>query len=489
MTDELNMPAQLRKFSKKNNAKKKPKPLKKNVLHPLLITISVVNLIMIIFFNVVFMLTLYSGVISDLRSITRMMEQITSTNDTVPAYEIAEIYKTELEKHSVSYFSNIVMINDNGNIVYNLYDFQREDAEYIKNGLLDAYEKNKDAKTFNFKTDDDVLTIAPLNLKCSENYRIFIYASLRSLWSSIKWGNEALLVIICFSVLAFVIAAHIIARNISKPIKELSDSMAVVGDGNFAPLEISESSAEIQNLTMSINEMLARLQAYHDVHTRSIQNLSHDLKTPLMSISGFAEGIKYGVFDNTDEATDVIIKESKRLTEVVEKMLILSDLDTLHMQINMISIELNSFLDEEAKLIEGYAMQNDVKIRCSYDRENMKILADTQLLSTIIKNLLSNAVRYAEKNVDIIVFDKDGEIAICVADDGKGLSDEDIENLFVRYYIGKTGHTGLGLSAAKSAAEYMGSRISGQNRNSLAEDDKRYNEKGAVFTVYFPRYE
>ena len=487
--DEFKMPAQLRKFVKKND-KKKPQSLRKKVLNPLLIAVLVISIVMALFFNIVFMLMLYSGVTSDLKGVSAVMEQVilNDKRENISPLEIVELYKKEIDKYAVSYHANLVVLDSRGKIAATATDYQHDEHDTIEKGMLNDYLEKGNDGIFNYKTEEDSLVVIPVKIHNQSDNSVFIYASMRSLWSTLVWGNRALLVIIALSVICFFVASNIIAHNISKPIKDLSDHMEVIGDGNFSPVADTDSSAEMQTLTMSINEMLARLQAYHDAHTRSIQNLSHDLKTPLMSIGGYAEGIKYGVFDNVDDAADVIIKESKRLTQVVEKMLILSELDALHQPIDMVPLELTEFLNNEVERIEGYAMQENVKIKKCYECTEQTVLADNQLLSTIIQNLLSNAIRYAKKIIYVKVYEDENSVNVSIADDGNGLSKEDLEYLFVRYYVGKTGHSGLGLSAAKSAAEYMGCSIKGANASDLPQEHPCYCQDGAVFTLTLPKY-
>lgn len=115
-------------------------------------------------------------------------------------------------------------------------------------------------------------------------------------------------------------------------------------------------------------------------------------------------------------------------------------------------------------------------------------MADSELLYTIVRNLLSNAVRYASSAVEICVIEDDNSVRVCISDDGNGLTKEDKKYLFVRYYVGETGHSGLGLSTAKSAAEYMGCTLTGENRSELPQEHPCFNKHGAVFTVDFPKY-
>lgn len=474
-------------MAKKKNGKMKSLSL--TVRRPLFIATTVISITMFIFFNFVISIMLCSRSVSDLRYFSLTIEQLAETEDafTSDAASVIKLYETAVDKSELSYDINMIVVNSSGDISYSAEKLLEGEGEAVLEGMLHNSHKISDNMSLVF-ANDDVLVFSPLNISSAEGEQYHIYVSLRSLLYAVKSSNEALAVIIVFSFICFLIASHIISDNMSKPIKELSDHMELIGDGDFTPVAVNESSLELNKLTESINEMLGRLQAYNKAHTVSMQNLSHDLRTPLMSIGGYAEAIKYGVMDSPEDAADVIIKESKRLTEVVEKLLILSEIDNLNQPVDMVPVDLEKFLAEETERIEGYAMQNSVEITYKLQREGMKILADVQLLSAIVRNLLSNAIRYAEDAVTIEVYDKGVTSCLTISDNGPGLSEDDLKYLFTRYYVGKTGHSGLGLSAAKSAAEYMGCTLKGENREPI-DDTPGAPPKGAVFTVSFLRYE
>lgn len=474
-------------MAKKKN--EKMKPLRLTVRRPLFIATTVISITMFVFFNFVISIMLYSRAVGDLKYFSRTIEQLVETEEsfTPDAPSVIKLYETAVGRSEPSYDINMVVVDKSGGISYSAEKLFEGEGEALLEGMLHNSHKISDNMKLVF-ANDDVLVISPLNISSARGEEYHIYVSLRSLLYAVKSSNEALAVIIVFAFLCFIIASHIISDNMSKPIKELSDHMELIGDGDFTPVAVNESSEELNKLTISINEMLGRLQAYNKAHTVSMQNLSHDLRTPLMSIGGYAEAIKYGVMDSPEDAADVIIKESKRLTKVVEKLLILSEIDNLNQPVDMVPVDLETFLKEETERIEGYAMQNSVEIVFKFQREGMKILADVQLLSAIVRNLLSNAIRYAKDTVTIEVYDKGVTSCLAISDNGPGLSEEDLKYLFTRYYVGKTGHSGLGLSAAKSAAEYMGCTLKGENREPLS-DVPGSPPAGAIFTVSFLRYE
>lgn len=461
-------------MSRKNKKERKLLPLRKTIQRPFLIATSVMSVAVIVFFNAVMLILLYTDAVSETRSVAGVVDKMCS--EQIGREELTEIYKAELDRRLPSSKMSLLTVRGSEKVY--------STAEYTQNELsiiLNKIEKEQGKGDMSFQADigGDIIIISPLSVSLTDGERGYICASLVSVFATLKEPNEILLVIIALSAVALIIVSKVTADKISDPIKELGDYMEVIGDGDFSHIDVTENSKELEKLTSSINGMLTKLQAYHDVHTMSLQNLSHDLRTPLMSISGYAEGIKYGVIDDTETAADVIISESKKLTGVVEKIIILSELDTLNQPINMIPTKLYDFINNEIERIHGYALSEKVTIRMGTENRGFEVLADRQLLTTIIQNLLSNAIRYADEFVDVKVFKEDGgKISISVRDDGRGLSDKDLEHLFTRYYVGETGHTGLGLSASKAAAKYMGCSIKGENRP----------HGGAEFTVTFPEY-
>lgn len=458
-----------------NKKEKKLLPLRKTIQRPFLIATSVMSVAVIVFFNAVMLILFYADAVSETRTVAGVIEKV-GEGTALDRDSFIDIYKSELDRQLPMVRMSLITIKDT-HITYSSLPLSEEALTMLSSSIS---EKDKtDNISFQIYSGKDIVIVCPLSVNLINSEEGFVCASFKSILSLLKEPNEILFVIIALSAVALLITSKVTASKISEPIKELGDYMEVIGDGDFSHIDVTENSEELQKLTSRINDMLTKLQAYHDVHTASLQNLSHDLRTPLMSISGYAEGIKYGVIDDVGTAADVIISESKKLTGVVEKMIILSELDTLNQPIHMIPVKLYDFINNEIERIHGYALSEKVTVRMGTENRGFEVLADRQLLTTIIQNLLSNAVRYANEFVDVKVFKEDnGKISISVRDDGQGLSNKDLEHLFTRYYVGETGHTGLGLSASKAAAKYMGCSIKGENSM----------HGGAVFTVTFQEY-
>ena len=197
-----------------------------------------------------------------------------------------------------------------------------------------------------------------------------------------------------------------------------------------------------------------------------IQNLSHDLRTPLMSIQGYAEGIISGVFEEATVPAKIIANESIRLKKLVEQMITLSKLDNLEQVPTMESIEIFYFLNQMVERFEGFANKEAVTLEVICEK-SAKFMADEELLDQAVSNILSNAIKYAKSKVRITY----NAQMITISDDGPGIPLEMQKDIFNRHQKGSHGDFGLGLAIAKSAVHLMGMQIEVENNS------------GAVFTI------
>lgn len=292
----------------------------------------------------------------------------------------------------------------------------------------------------------------------------------------IEMINIILLVIMVIAAGAFVIIALGVSKSISRPITRLSGYAKRIGNGEFLTLPEDESSCEIRELTVSMNEMSERLRRYDSAQKVFLQNASHELRTPLMSIQGYAEGIAKGVFPDTEKTANIICEESRRLNTLVEELLTLSRIENQSYQEAPVILNLSYIIREYVQKIEGYAVKEGKKLRLDVRSSTINARIVDSLLLQAVLNIISNCIRFAKNQITITVFSADAQAVIRISDDGSGIPDADLPHIFERFYKGKKGSFGLGLAIAKSAIEYMGGNI------------KAYNaEYGAVFEIVLPQ--
>jgi signal transduction histidine kinase len=221
--------------------------------------------------------------------------------------------------------------------------------------------------------------------------------------------------------------------------------------------------------------MSEKLETYDKAQKNFLQNASHEFRTPLMSIQSYAEGIKYNVADS-NEAADIIINESKRLTQLVEDLLYLSRLDSIEENYCFDILDCNELLRSCAERMNMIACKNNIRIDISVSEENINIIADEEKLSRAICNVLSNCIRYARSSIEIrsrVIDDK--IVRITISDDGPGFESKELPNIFERFYKGSKGDFGLGLAISKNVIEKHNGMITAKN-----------SEHGAEFNIDIP---
>ena len=204
-------------------------------------------------------------------------------------------------------------------------------------------------------------------------------------------------------------------------------------------------------------------------------NVSHELRNPLMSISGYAQGIEHGIFKEPETAAHTILEESGRLTELVTSLLTLSRIESRDngTDISLQPVPLDEVLEDCLDRVSGLAVKKGIQVQIAPYEEEEAVLGDGELICKVLENFLTNALRYAISEVTIRIRPEKKLTAISVEDDGNGIASKDLPHLFERCYKGNGGNFGIGLAIATSAAERMKGSVKGENRP----------EGGAVFTL------
>jgi len=254
------------------------------------------------------------------------------------------------------------------------------------------------------------------------------------------------------------IIAFFLIRHLVKPLRAVEDYAFAVGNRQFDRRLEVDSYDELTRLAIAFNEMADRLKRYDESRRRFFQNASHELKTPLMSINGYAEGIRDNLFigPELDQALAIIHKESLRLRNVVENMIDITILEQPH-EHYLLPHELGYIMEQVLESVGGYALERGVLIETEIP-PHTSVIGDWEQLHSLFVNLLSNGIRHASSKVTVQVTSIEGANLIRVADDGAGFTPADLEHAFDYFYAGDKLGSGLGLTIVqKIVAEHAGS--------------------------------
>ena len=203
------------------------------------------------------------------------------------------------------------------------------------------------------------------------------------------------------------------------------------------------------------------------------QNASHELKTPLMAIQGYAEGIQAGVMD-TGSAAEVILEESDRMTELVEELLDISKIDMGRQLLAFSEMDIRELLYDSIRAVEP-AAAGGIAIVPDFPEEPGMVSCDDTRLRRAVTNILSNGVRYARSELRLTCRADKRHVTIRIQDDGDGIAEEDLPHIFDRFYMGKSGKSGIGRALTKEIIHLHKGTIRAYN-----------GETGAVFEITLP---
>ena len=231
--------------------------------------------------------------------------------------------------------------------------------------------------------------------------------------------------------------------------------------------------AFVSLVTLKIGSDINRqIEERHEMEKAFFQNSSYELKTPLMAIQGYAEGIYSGIEDNR-KASLIIVEESERMARLIDELLYVSKIDSNHFDFQMEKYDIRELVYESLNMILPLADHKRMSLDVQMPEYPLYVKCDGTQILKAIENLLSNAVSHADKRISVVCERKSNEAVIHITDDGNGISPKDLPYIFERFYSSRKGGTGIGLSLAKNIVEKHGGTITGENSK----------EKGAVFTI------
>ncbi|KSV58961.1 HAMP domain-containing sensor histidine kinase [Acetivibrio ethanolgignens] len=212
---------------------------------------------------------------------------------------------------------------------------------------------------------------------------------------------------------------------------------------------------EVADTVLHMSEMIEKAEKTQE---QFFQNISHELRTPLMSIQGYAEGILFGAVKDVDKAAEAIVKNSKKMAELVDEILYLSRIDASE-HLNKEKFGLQELICRCLWYMKGEADKRGIEIIYRPGEEEIMLLGDEKMIERAVSNILSNALRYAKSKIILTSEEESSKVVVKVTDDGDGIDEADLPHIFERFYKGKHGKTGIGLAITAEAVRKHGGTI------------------------------
>jgi signal transduction histidine kinase len=389
---------------------------------------------------------------------------------------IAEYGKSDFQDTILKYsYNNGIVVqtfdqNGNPQVSSNMFgnmDPPHTDPQTLST-LIDKLSQSKDGKTSYITTDSRVngqILVYGAVLANTSNGPLYLYinSQIAPIDSTTAVLQNQLVIVMIISLLLSFLISLLIASKLSRPITKMTQTAAELASGNYSVYFQTGDYSEINQLAATMNYATTELSKTDELRKELIANISHDLRTPLTMVKMYAELIRDVSGENPEKRyahTQVIIEESDRLSTLITDMLDLSKLQSGTAQMNLKEFDLGekskTILNRFHALTErhGYVF----KINCEPDT---MVSADEQKIEQVIYNLVGNAVNYTgeDKTVAINVKKSGSKTRFEVTDSGKGIPEEEQEQIWERYYKAKETHkravvgTGLGLSIVKGILE------------------------------------
>lgn len=403
-------------------------------------------------------------------------QQTSNLND-----ELSIIVQTNLEESQqigeelFDKDTRLTMISSDGEVLYDNFDDSINENHLQREEIKEASKNGTGSSVRYSETmEQNYLYVAEYDAQEQT------YVRLAMPFSGVS--QSALMLLPSFFI-AFVIAFFFVwlmskrmADSILKPLQEISAVIRKADFGkekiefqNYSYSELQEITDTLQTMNNQIAKNLENLEREKQIRQEFFTNASHELKTPLTSIRGYSELLRQHAItdaDQIDHCLDCVLKESDHMTKLINDILTISKLEAKDYVVQKSHIKLKDLLENvlNSLSVQAKAMNLEIDASC----ENVTVYANLDHIQGILYNLISNAIKYNKPNGKIIIIIKErlDNILIKVMDTGIGISKEDQEKVFQRFYrVDKqrskiVAGTGIGLAIVKHIVQFYNGSIS-----------------------------
>lgn len=281
--------------------------------------------------------------------------------------------------------------------------------------------------------------------------------------------------------------AFFVARWIADPLQKVVLAAGRMPSPDAGPVDVS-GPHEVQELTRAFNDMIDRTQASQRSQREFVANVSHELKTPLTSVQGFAQALLDGTAESEDarrQAAQIIYDEAGRMHRMVLDLLDLARLDSRTADLKIESVSLPALLNAVVGKFQPQSQQAGVSVRVNAAEGTPPVPGDGDRLAQVFTNLVDNALKFTPAGGQVLlsISPKANEVIVAVSDSGQGIPEAVLPHIFDRFYQadparggGEKHGAGLGLAIVKEIIQAHGGRISVRSRTG----------QGSTFEIALP---
>jgi two-component system sensor histidine kinase BaeS len=275
-----------------------------------------------------------------------------------------------------------------------------------------------------------------------------------------RWFVWAALVAVLLSALA----AVALSRRLVGPLRAVEGTANAIAGGDLSARAPDDDPDELGQLARAVNQMASSLERSKAVEEQFLMSISHDLRTPLTSIRGYAEAIGDGAVDDPTRAAAVIVAEAGRLERLVRDLLELAKLRSTGFSLELADVDLSDVARITGSGQQPRAQAAGVEVAIDAPAAAL-VRGDADRLGQVVANLVENATKFARSRVTVTVRREAAHVTMFVEDDGPGIAPEDLPHVFERLYVSKhqprraESSSGLGLAIVAELVTAMSGSV------------------------------
>ena len=410
----------------------------------------------------------------------------------------------ELEKLALSNNFDILIKTDNS-IYATSRDFissltDEFDGRDINDNLLYSNDNVKIKRTYDSKTE---LSFVLLSARLDNGYQLYIRVAIISIQESVDISNRFLMLIGFFTIAISGILVSMISKKFTSPIEKLNEITKRISELDFShKYEVNDSDDELNNLGKNINTMsetlektitqlrMSNIELEKDIEEKSktdemrkqfISDVSHELKTPIALIQGYAEGLVENVTEDEESRkfyAEVILDESNKMDILVKKLLELMKLEYGKMTFNLTRFNISELIGELIRKNKKLLEEKNITIH--FDNEPYYIIADEFYIEQVVNNYFTNALKNVaevegKKEIIISYQKEDAKLRVKVFNTGENIEEENLNRIWNRFYKVDTsrnresGGTGIGLSLVRAIMQNTHNKYGVENKENGVE--------------------
>ncbi|KAB8138970.1 HAMP domain-containing histidine kinase [Gracilibacillus oryzae] len=387
--------------------------------------------------------------------------------------------------------TSAVIIDQNGEMIFETnWDQSITDQILTTNQKQQLADGNTVIEEYTNNGSTYLKVAQPISDDSGERASVVLFSSFGLISSSIH--NIVILVILAsLGAVALAIGFTIfISKKLGAPLIAMEKVAKQIAEKKDFSLRVDyKANDEIGSLATAVNHLSQTLERYQTNRNEFFSNITHELKTPLTYVKGYANAVRHEMYQSEsekDEFLEIIENEADHISNLMDDLMDLSKIEEGKIDLNKESFDINNLAEEMVRRSHIRATQKGLDLYAVTPPHPVKMMADKSRMEQILTNLVENAVRYTENGeIRVEISENDKNVEVFVQDTGIGIKKEDIPFLFERFYrVDKSrsranGGTGLGLSIVKNLVELHEGSI---------KFDSELN-KGTTVKLTFPKFE